>query len=151
MRILQLLQGHDFGDTVRAIMAETLNDRVRARLKEEIKRKHLSQRKVAHILNDPELQPQISRLLSGKQVIRLADLERLCFAVGIAPTEAVRDHGLEFCAEMSPTELRFLEALRALDPIDRDAVLRVLHVQTKTAKPERHAGPLVAKKSRPRN
>ena len=61
--------------------------------------------------------------------------------MGISLTELVRDHGLEFCAEMTPTELRALENLRRLPQADRDAYVHLLKARA-SALPDRHARPL---------
>jgi transcriptional regulator with XRE-family HTH domain len=57
-------------------------------------------------------QSKVSKVLNGETVLTVDDLEALCFGVSLRISEAVRDHGLEFCAEMTPQELRVLEELR---------------------------------------
>lgn len=109
----------------------TMNDRVRDRLKEEAQKRKLSQRDLAGFLQ--WTLSKVSKKLNGYTMIDLNELEALCFAVGITPTEAVRDRGLEFCAEMTPTELRVLEQIRKLSKPTFDAYLQVLQVQPKTS------------------
>lgn len=125
-------------------MAEKLSERVRLRLREEMARQDISQRHVAQILKSN--QSRISKLLNGRVAFNLDDLESFCFVLGIPPTEAVRDLGMEFCAEMTPTELRFLEQIRKVPKDILPGVLWMFDVRTKTTKPDRHAGRLVDKK-----
>lgn len=111
-------------------------ERARLRIREEMSRKHLSQRDLAGILEGWS-QSRIAKLLTGRVHITLDDLESLCFAVGISPTEAVRDRGLEFCAEMTPTEMRLLEVLRGMPQDRREAFKLILMSQPGTLPPER--------------
>lgn len=108
--------------------AVPLNDRVRQRLKEEKTRRHLSERDLAGLLNWS--QSRIAQKFGGRTPITLDELEALCFALSIQPTEAVRDRGVEFCAELAPTELRFLEVLRSLDATTRDGLYALLHIRS---------------------
>ena len=120
-------------------MAETASDRARARLRSEMERRHLNQTDVANLLE--WTQSKISKVLNGKTGLDVDDLSALCFAVGIQLTEAVRDHGLEFCAEMTPTELRILERIRQLPQPVLDAVMTLLNVPTTTRREDRRATP----------
>jgi transcriptional regulator with XRE-family HTH domain len=89
---------------------------------------HLSQRDVADLLQWS--QSKVSKLLKGRSDLGVDDLSALCFAVGITLTEAIRDRGMEFYAEMAPTELRVLERLRGMSPALREAFLLLLDVRT---------------------
>lgn len=102
-------------------------DRVRLRIKEEMQRQHLSQRDVAGILGGWS-QSRVAKILTGRVKMTVEDLGSLCFAVGISPAEAVRDRGLEFCAEMTPTELRILERLRELPTPVYEAVKTLIQI-----------------------
>lgn len=115
-----------------------LSDAVRLRLREEMLRLKLSQRDVAGLLDWS--QSKVAHQLTGRVDMSLDDLAAFCFALRISPTEAVRDHGLEFCAEMTPTELRILERTRQLPKPVLDAVMTLLDIKQKTNAPERHAG-----------
>lgn len=84
-------------------------------------RKRLSQRDLAGILGGWS-QSRIAKLLTGRVQMTLPDLESLCFAVGISVTEAVRDRGMEFCAEMTPRELRRFETLRRFPESYRNTI-----------------------------
>jgi transcriptional regulator with XRE-family HTH domain len=116
------------------------SDQARLRVREEMERQRLSQRDVAGLLGWS--QSRVAKILTGRVQLVLDDLEALCFAVSLPLTEAVRDHGLEFCAEMTPTELRALESLRRTSDEDRAAILTLLRVRTKPAQPDRYAAPL---------
>jgi len=92
--------------------------------------KHLSQQEVADLLK--WTQSKVAQKLTGRTPITLEELEALAFAVSLSPTEVVRDTGLEFCAEMTPTELRVLELFRTLPTVTRDHFFGVLAFQTRT-------------------
>jgi transcriptional regulator with XRE-family HTH domain len=115
-------------------------ERVRERLREEKASKGLSERDIADLIQ--WTQSKVAQKLSGRTPITLEELEALCFALSLSPTEAVRDRGLEFCSELTPTELRTLEKLRGLDPTTRAAFLQLLDVKVKVAQPERYATPV---------
>jgi transcriptional regulator with XRE-family HTH domain len=117
--------------------SETPADRAIVRLLEEMRRKHLSQRDLAGILDWS--QSRVSKNLNGRIELGVNDLAALCFAVGIPLTEAVRDHGLEFCAEMTPMELRLLERFRQLSPQDRDHLIGILDIKQATRREPRAA------------
>src|SRR6476469_6437933 len=106
-------------------MGEKLAARVRARLREEMARLDLSQREVSDLLNWSD-QGRLSKILNGLQGITLEDLETLCFAVGLLPTEVVRDRGYEFSVEMTPAELNILKAVRLMSPAERDSLYTLL-------------------------
>jgi transcriptional regulator with XRE-family HTH domain len=118
-------------------MSMELSDRVRQRIKDEMSRQHLSQRDVAGLLTWS--QSRVAKVLTGRVEMGVDDLGALCFALNLHPTEAVRDHGLEFLAEMSPTELRILERIRQLPKPIFDAVMTLLDVYKTTAPQERRA------------
>jgi transcriptional regulator with XRE-family HTH domain len=131
------LQTNDLSATV-ALM-ESLSQRVRQRIREEMTKQRLSQRDVSGLLKWS--QSRVAKLLTGRVELGVDDLGALAFAVGISPTEAVRDRGLEFCAELTPTELRMLEHLRLLPPEQRDAFFSILRAQPSHL-PDRHARPM---------
>jgi len=101
----------------------------RRRLREEMKRKKLTQRDLAGMLDWS--QSRVAKILTGRVGLLVDDLESLCFALGLTLTEAIRDHGLEFAAEMTPTELRILETMRELPPPVRDHFWGLLLFQSK--------------------
>jgi len=134
----KLLQTKDLSIIVKPVSRTVRSDQARLRLREEMERNKLTQREVADLLGWS--QSRVAKLLTGRVGLDLDDLESLCFAIGLSVTEAVRDHGLEFCAEMTPTELRILDRIRQLPRPVLDAVMTLLDIKQKTNAPERHAG-----------
>ena len=131
LRLLQLR------DRVSAMASDSLTERAVARLRDEMSRRHLSQGDIAGLLG--WTQSRVSKILNRRIEMGVDDLGALCFALNLHPTEAVRDHGLEFLAEMSPTELRILERIRQLPKPIFDAVMTLLDVYKTTAPQERRA------------
>lgn len=111
-------------------MATTLCEHARDRIRAEMQKKHLSQRDVAGMLNWS--QSRVAKLMTGRVEMGLTDLEGLCFAVGLSPVEAVRDPGMQFCAEMTPTELRLLQQLRHLPRDVFEAMLLMIGFKAHT-------------------
>jgi transcriptional regulator with XRE-family HTH domain len=132
------LQGNDFSVTV-PHMAR-LSEDVRLRLREEMGRQKVSQRDVAGLLDWS--QSKVAHVLTGRVELNVDDLAAFCFALRLSVVEAVRDQGLEFVADLTPTELRFLERIRQVPPPVLDAVKTLVDFKIKTSKPERHAKPL---------
>lgn len=106
-------------------------------------RKKLSQRDVGGIAGWN--QSRVNHTLTGRIEMTIAHLEGYAFALGISPAELVRDRGMEFYAEMTPTEFRLLERFRSLTPDQQHAVLTVLNVQS--GEPRR-AAPLPKKRTK---
>jgi transcriptional regulator with XRE-family HTH domain len=120
-------------------MAEDRSTMVRMRLREEKDRLKMSTRDIAGILGWS--QSRVGKLLTGRVGLDLNDCAALCFALGIGLTEAVRDRGVEFCAEMTPSELRFLEIFRKASQADREAVTQLLTGRVKLQVEDRRAAP----------
>jgi len=143
MREMSLIQNPLSPKRLSATLLNTVTLRVaeqaRERIRDGMREKALSQRDVAELLKWS--QSRVAKLLNARVEMGVDDLEALCFAVGITLTEAVRDRGLEFCAEMTPTELRVLERFRQLQPNVRDAVMTLLDVRAHTPLSERRAMP----------
>ena len=118
-------------------MKDTPSSKVRERLLSEMKARELSQTDIAGLLGWS--QPRVSKVLHGRVELNVDDLAQLCFAVGISMTEAVRDQGMEFCAEMTPTEFRTFERMRQLHPTVLDAIMTLLDVKGTTRAQERRA------------
>lgn len=104
------------------------------RIEQERVRKKISQQDVADLLG--WTQSKVAQKLNQRSPTTLQELEALCFAVGLSKVEAVRDRGLEFVAEMTPTEMRILERLRQMPPPVVDAVMTLLRVRETTPPPE---------------
>lgn len=127
---MNLLQTQGLSGTLPPVSTDPLNERVRLRLKAEKSRRHLSERDIGQLLNWS--QSKVAQKFNGRTPITLEELEGLAFVLSIAPTELVRDQGLEFCAEMTPTELRILERIRQLPPDALQGLLGLLHVYPNT-------------------
>lgn len=138
----------DFTATMGRSMAESLSRRALTRIKAEMATKHLNQTELGGILEWS--QSKMSKVLNGRVELTVDDLDALCFGVGLSPVETVRDHGLQFCAELKPTELRLLERFRQLPPYVRDAIMELLNVRGTTRLEERRAVPRQAKIKPPR-
>ena len=128
--IPKLLQNKQFGPTI--LLMSVRSDQARLRIREEMERQRLSQRELVQLLGDGWTQSGIQKILVGRVQLTVDDLESICFALGIHLTEVVRDHGLEFCAEMTPTEMRMLERLRQMPTEERDLYLRLMEVKAHT-------------------
>lgn len=116
----------------------TLQERVRLVIREKMRERRLSQREVSDLLGGAAngwSQSRVAKLLAGTRELDVDAMESLCFAVGVSVTEAVRDRGLEFCAEMTPTELRVLERVRALPPAVLQALMTMLDIHPSSIEP----------------
>lgn len=91
-------------------MTDSASRRACERIRAEMQRLALNQADLAGLIG--WTQSKVSKVLNGETDLSVDDLEALCFGVGLRISEAVRDHGLEFCAEMTPQEFRVLEELR---------------------------------------
>jgi transcriptional regulator with XRE-family HTH domain len=114
-----------------------LSEQVRLRLREEMEKQKVSQRDLASLVGWS--QSRVAHLLTGRVEMSIDDLAEMAFALSLSVLEAVRDRGLEFCAEMTPTEMRALDALRAIGQSRRDAILTLLDINLKEH--ERRASP----------
>lgn len=111
------------------------------RIREEMTERKVSQRELAERLKCS--QGRVAKMLTGGVQLRVNDLATLAAAVGISLVEAIRDRGLEFFAEMTPTEVRVLERLRRR-PHMLEGVTILLELRG-VQKPE----PRVSKRRRP--
>ena len=136
-----LLSSHELQANFLAV--PTLNDRVREKLRTEKDRLEMTENDIAGIVGWS--QSKVAQKLRGRTPITLDELEAFCFAFGMQPTEAVRDPGLEFVTEMTPTELRIYERIRKLNPDQKTAIMTILNVQPVTvprrALPPKDRGP----------
>jgi transcriptional regulator with XRE-family HTH domain len=112
-------------------MIETATVRACARIRAELHRRKQNQSDLAGLIG--WTQSKVSKVLNGETELNLEDLDALCFGVGLRLTEVVRDHGLEFCAEMSPSELCILEGIRQRGPETAAAIMRLLYLKAPDA------------------
>src|SRR5581483_10025706 len=116
----------------------TLNDRARHRLEVERTRRNLSQRDLGQLLNWS--QARVAQKFSGRTPLTLNELESLCDALDMPVLAAVRDAGLDFCAEMTPVELRALKTFRKLQPKQQEALLVLFNIKRASSKSMRPIG-----------
>jgi transcriptional regulator with XRE-family HTH domain len=107
------------------------------RIKEEMFRKGLNQRDLADQLEWS--QSKLGKILNGKTNLTVNDLAEICYMVGLRPTEAVRDHGFEFVADMTASELRLHQRLKQ-HPNAGDLIMALLDNRPRPAShaPRRH-------------
>jgi transcriptional regulator with XRE-family HTH domain len=122
-----------------------LSEQVRLRLREEMDKQKVSQRDLAGLLGWS--QSRVAHLLTGRVEMSIDDLAEMAFGLSMSVVEAIRDRGLEFMAEMTPTELGALNALRALPQADRDAIIQILGMKLREHE-QRHAHKKIVKKGR---
>ena len=113
--------------------------RIRQRLKEEIKARGITQTDLGDALSKLTRefwsQSKVGKVLNGHVGLQLDDLAAICEVIGISLAEAVRDRGLEFYAELTPSEVRIIEELRK-DPPAKQFVIDTLHIrQTRVENP----------------
>ncbi len=110
----------------------TTSERIRLRLREEMQARHISQRGLADRLTRATRanwrQAKVGKILGGQIELKVDDLDAIATCVGISLVEAVRDRGLEFFAEMTPTEVRILERMRQHGPAYVAALMTLLNV-----------------------
>jgi transcriptional regulator with XRE-family HTH domain len=97
-------------------MSDRASVRAAERLRLELHRRGLNQADLAGQIG--WTQSKVSKVLNGETELTVNDLETLCVGLRLSMTEAVRDQGVEFCAEMTPLELRVFEEIRRRRLID---------------------------------
>jgi transcriptional regulator with XRE-family HTH domain len=128
-------------------MTHTVQQRTLLRIREEMLHQKRSQEALSELVKwSPS---RLSKVLNGVIELTVNDLEALCGALRLQPTEAVRDRGLEFCAQMTPTELRVIEGYRELDAEGVAAVHYIIGKRTDEKRGATPRKPLFGK-ARPR-
>lgn len=140
---MNLLRTKALSLTLAQHMSESLATRTRKRVREELDRLGVVQRDIAGQLKWS--QAKVAQKLGGRTPWTLQELEALCFIAGLSPAEAVRDRGLEFCAEMSPHELRAIENLRKLSAPLREAFITMLNAKAAEARQATPRKPILGK------
>lgn len=139
-----------------AMPEQTASDRVRALLKDELRARSISQRELAekleHLTGEQWTQGRVGKVLNGDVELKVDDLDYISRAIGIFLSEAVRDRGLEFYAEMTPTELRLLSIYRRKSQPFKEAI-QTLHDMTPVAATPKSDTPVLKrpKRGRPQN
>jgi transcriptional regulator with XRE-family HTH domain len=125
----------------------TLAENARTRIREEMDRRKITVQELGQMLGWSK--SRVGHLLTGNTVLGVDELAALCFAIGLSPVEAIRDRGLEFMAEMTPTLFRIMERLKQL-PAVQAGLMEVLDVKAHTAPSSRHAAPSGPHSPRPK-
>jgi len=98
----------------------TVADRVRARLREEMAARGVSYRKMADRLAKRQrlkwTQSKVAKILRGRVELKVDDVAAFSTEIGMGLVEIVRDRGVDYCAELTPSELRLLDIVRARGP-----------------------------------
>lgn len=106
--------------------------RVRLRIKEELEARELSQRDLADLISrrstEVWTQSRIGKVLKGRVRLCVEDVALIADVLDLPLSEIVRDRGLEFYAEMTPTEVRIIERLRQRKEVAQ-ALLTVLDIR----------------------
>lgn len=100
------------------------SERALLRIREEMQERKISQRDLAEAMDCS--QGRIAKILGGGVNLRFDDLATLAAAVGVRLTEAVRDRGAEFFAEMTPTEVRMFHAYQRKSVAFQEAIQLML-------------------------
>lgn len=111
-----LRSGHRMSRVSSMTPDDPMSARARRRIRDELDARGISQRDLADLLtratNENWRQARIGKVLTGAVELKVDDAAVIASVIGLTLTEVVRDRGLEFYAEMTPTELRILERIR---------------------------------------
>lgn len=75
----------------------------------------------------------ISNIMTGRRGVRLEDLETIAGVLGIPPAELIRDPE-NSTLELTPTEVRLVQAFRALSGHEQHAVLTIATLRQRKAR-----------------
>lgn len=116
------------------------------RIREEMTERKISQRDLAEALNCS--QGRVAKIMGGGVNLRFNDLAILAAAVKLPLVETVRDRGLEFYAEMTPSEVRLLERIRQRPEV-LEGLMQILGMKAPQVPKERPSAPKRNKVGRP--
>lgn len=123
------------------------SDRARQRLREELDARDIGQQTLADALTkltgETWTKSKVNHVLNGRVQLLIDDADAIATICKLYLTEVVRDRGLEFYAEMTPTELRILDSLRKKPHVLR-GILMLLQLD-----PAVELGPALPKKGTP--
>lgn len=145
---------HKLGPTVHRMVDAP--ERVRLRIREEMTALGVSQRELAERLHQVTgivwSQSGVGKVLTGRVELTVADVDAMVRALGMSLIEAMRDRGLEFVADMTPTELRLLSLYRQKAQPFKDAI-QILHGMTPVTTVSKLDTPVTKrpKRGRPQN
>jgi transcriptional regulator with XRE-family HTH domain len=86
-----------------------LSEQARERIRDEMQRRQWSQRDLADLLQWS--QSKIAKVLNGRVALTVDDLDAIAVRLTLRPAELIRDRGLEFYREMTPSDLRLFQML----------------------------------------
>jgi len=93
-----------------------ISARIRADLRDRLAHRRLSQRAIAaqasRLLDEQWTQSRVHKILTGYVSLHVDDLQVLAHIAGVTLTELVREPGREYVADLTPSELRLLRAVR---------------------------------------
>jgi hypothetical protein len=97
-------------------MPPAVSQRVRALVRDELAHRRISQRVAAERLTlntgEPWSQSKVHKILTGQVVFSLDDAAAFARILDLSFTALVREPGREFHADMTPSELKLIEAVR---------------------------------------
>ena len=97
--------------------AVTPSERARQRMREHLRRRNISQRILAERLErltgDTWSQSRVHKVLVGRVELRVDDVAYIASVADTSLVDIMREPGREFVADLTPTELRVIEAIRA--------------------------------------
>ena len=93
-----------------------VSQRVRARVRDELAHRRISQRIAAERLSqftgETWTQSKVHKILTGQVQLLVDDLAAFARLLDLSLAEVMREPGREFVADLTPSELRLLEAVR---------------------------------------
>jgi transcriptional regulator with XRE-family HTH domain len=141
-RVKNPRHGKDCALVIRIAESDALMDAaaaIRLRFRELLEDRGMSQRTLAHRLTKRTgalwRESRLSKLLNGQIAFEVADLILMADEAGISMVELVRQPGREFVADMTPTELRIVQAMR--DRPELEPLLKLVVGDTPRRKPSR--------------
>lgn len=94
----------------------TVAQRVRARLRDELSHRHISQRmaaeKLTSLTGELWTQSKVHKILTGQVNLLVDDMDALARILGMSLVDLVREPGRELVADLTPSELKLLESAR---------------------------------------
>ena len=116
-------------------------DAIRRRLRDLLYERKISQSqlcaRLSQITGEEWLLQRLGKLLNGRIRLRVEDLVWIARAADLSLVELVREPGKEFVADLTPSELRLVDALRANPELT--AVLTTFLTARTPARPVPHA------------
>jgi hypothetical protein len=97
-------------------MPPDVSQRVRARVRDELTHRRISQRVAAERLeqytSEPWSQSKVHKILTGQVQLMVDELAAFARVLDLSLADLMREPGREFVADLTPSELKVLEAIR---------------------------------------